>query len=101
MQEIRYIYFEVIQIGGAKLSEQKIDNENALLFKPHTNSSGIWSHRYTIEQRRFSGSTILLIDQYWIDLEKFKKEKHKVYQKLKKQVDIVLKKLNKKLIKHE
>ena len=70
---VKYLYFEIhkTMINGENVYET-IENENALLFKPHTNSSGVWGFR-TITGRDNSviGKHDLVIDQNWVDLNKF------------------------------
>lgn len=93
---MKYIYFEIKHISGYNSTEERIENENILLIKPHTNSNGFWcitniTERYGFKERSFS-----VVHQNWIDLEKLNVE-HKVYKELKDQVDIVLDRLNQKL----
>lgn len=94
--DIKYIYFELYSQPG---DDEKItiQRENALMFKPHTNSSGIWgftnitkSHRYKTKE------TYTKVDQNWIDLEKYKPYTHDggEYDRI---VQEVLKRLNVKL----
>jgi hypothetical protein len=75
-----YIYFEISYITGKNKTEPKIENENMLLTKPKTNSSGYWSFRHVTERmkrktvamgQKNESSDFLIVDQYWIDLEKF------------------------------
>lgn len=71
---IKYIYFEKHchnkNIGGEL--KESIKNINCLLFKPETNSSGIWGFT-TITDISYikTHKAYLRIDQYWIDLEKY------------------------------
>lgn len=97
MGEIKYIYFEINQIIGDNSTEKIIENENVLLIKPNTNSSGVWGFTNMTERKGFSQPTFSIVNQYWIDLNKFKGEKHKIYSELKKQVDIVMEKINSKV----
>ncbi len=87
MNEIKYIYFEIKYVKGVSETEPTIENENVLMFKPNTNSSGVWGFTNI--------TTFSIVEQNWIDLEKFSKENHRVYSKLKSQVDDVLNRLNK------
>ncbi len=96
MKKIKYIYFEINQITGCNSKYKTIQNENVLLIKPHTNSSGIRGFTNMTERKGFSEPTFSIVNQYWIDLKKFKEEKYKVCQELKTWVNIVLDKLNKK-----
>lgn len=100
MNKIKYIYFEIKYVKGVDETEPTIKNENVLMFKPHTNSSGIWGFTNITERKGFSEPTFSIVEQNWVDLEKFSGENHKVYDKLKKQVDIVLERFNKKLLKN-
>lgn len=99
MKEIKYIYFEINHIAGINPTPKIIENENALLIKPHTNSSGIWGFTNMTEYRGLSEPAFSIVNQYWIDLEKFREKEHKVYDELKEQVDTVLERLNQKLLK--
>lgn len=101
MNEINYIYFEIKYIKGVGETEPTIENENALMFKPHTNSSGVWGFTNITERKGFSEPTFSIVEQNWVDLEKFNQENHEVYSKLKSQVDEVLNRLNQKLLKNE
>jgi hypothetical protein len=100
MNEIKYIYFEIKYVKGVGETKPTIENENVLMFKPHTNSSGVWGFTNITERKGFSEPTFSIVEQNWIDLEKFGEENHKVYSKLKLQVDEVLDKLNQKLLKN-
>lgn len=70
---IKYIYFEVYWQEGEQPSEPIIRNENILLLKPHTNSSGEWGFRNVTKGRYYYAT----VDQFWIDLEKYKAQKVK------------------------
>jgi hypothetical protein len=98
MNEIKYIYFEIKYVKGVGRTEPTIENENVLLIKPNTNSSGVWGFTNITERKGFKEPTFSIVEQNWIDLEKFKEEQHKVYDSLKKQVDTVLERLNQKLL---
>jgi hypothetical protein len=100
MNEIKYIYFEIKYIKEVDETEPTIENENVLLIKPTTNSSGIWGFTNITERKGFSEPTFSIVEQNWIDLEKFQVENHKIYSKLKSQVDDVLDRLNQKLFKN-
>lgn len=100
MDEIKYIYFEIKYVKGVGETEPKIENENVLMFKPHTNSSGVWGFTNITERKGFKEPTFSIVEQNWVDLEKFKDENHKVYSGLKSQVDKVLNRLNQKLLKN-
>jgi len=69
--DVKYIYFELYSepVIGEKKAEPSIQNENALMFKPHTNSSGIWGFTNITKSYRYKtkvSSTV--VNQYWIDL---------------------------------
>jgi len=100
MNEIKYIYFEIKYVKGVDGTEPTIENENVLLIKPNTNSIGVWGFMNITQRHGFSEPTFSIVEQNWIDLEKFKEENHKVYSKLKTQVDDVLDRLNQKLLKN-
>lgn len=72
---MKYIYFEIKHVSGYNSSEPVIENENVLLIKPLTNSSGIWGFRNITERKGFSKLSFLIVEQYWIDLDKFDSEK--------------------------
>jgi hypothetical protein len=93
---MKYIYFEIKYISGYNSTEQRIENENILLNKPHTNSGGVWGFTSITERHGFEGPSFSVVQQNWIDLEKFDRE-HTVYKGLKNQVDIVLERINLKL----
>ena len=69
------------------------------MFKPHTNSSGLWGFMNITERKGFSEPTFSIVEQHWVDLEKFNSENRKVYSKLKLQVDEILNRFNQKLLK--
>lgn len=100
MKEIKYIYFEIKYVKGVDETEPTIENDNALLFKPHTNSSGIWGFTNITERKGFNEPTYSIVEQNWVDLEKFNGRNHKVYDKLKQQVDMVLERLSQKMLKN-
>ena len=72
MNDIKYIYFEVTQTTGYNSSKKSIENANALLFRPHTNSRGVWGYANLTERHGFPEKCYMSVDQYWIDLEKYK-----------------------------
>ena len=94
MSQIKYLYFELNHITGYNSTEVTIKNENVLLIKPHTNSSGVWSYSNMTEQHGFPEQTFSIVNQYWIDLDKFNEDE---YTSLKKYVDIVLEIVNNKI----
>ncbi len=100
MNGIKYIYFEIKYVKGVGETEPTIENENVLMFRPQTNSSGVCGFTNITERKGFSEPTFSIVEQNWIDLEKFKEEQHKVYNSLKKKVDMVLERLNQKLLKN-
>jgi hypothetical protein len=70
---IKYIYYEKYAIynsDGKEVVKEKIQNINALLIKPNTNSSGIWGYRNVTEHK--GKNEFVLLEQIWIDLEKYK-----------------------------
>jgi hypothetical protein len=104
VNKIKYIYFEIKYIKGAGGTEPTIVNENALMFKPYTNSLGIFRFinaterkGYVTEHRGFDEPTFSIVEQHWIDLEKFDVENRKLFSELKTHVDVVLNKLNQKI----
>lgn len=97
MKKIKYIYFEINQITGINSTNKKIENENVLLIKPKTNSSGIEGYTNMTERKGFSKPTFSVVNQYWINLEKFNKENHYVYKELKKYVSKVHSRLIRKI----
>ena len=94
MSQIKYLYFELNHITGYNSTEVTIKNENVLLIKPHTNSSGVWSYSNMSEQHGFPKQIFSIVNQYWIDLDKFNEDE---YTSLKKYVDIVLEIVNNKI----
>jgi hypothetical protein len=90
---IKYIYFEIYWQEGEQPSDPIIRNENILLFKPHTNSSGEWGFRNVTKGKYYYA----IVDQSWIDLEKYKAQKVKwddpVFSKYDKWVQEALNKL--------
>lgn len=99
MINFKYIYYEIKKRDGINETESCIQNENVLLIKPKTNSGGTWGVRNVNELKGFSKPTYLLIDQIWVNLEKFNNSYHHV--DFKRQVDIVLEKIEKKLRKEK
>lgn len=73
MEDIKYIYFEVHSITGAEISSPTIENVNVLLIKPRTCSTGNWGFVNMTERKKSKGSSYLVVEQNWIDLEVFNK----------------------------
>lgn len=96
MIEVKYIYFEIRYNTGVVKTEPRIENENVLLIKPHTNSSGYWGCSSMTEQKRKNGLSYSIVEQNWIDLDKFNESDHLNYR-LKSQIQEVLNILNPKL----
>lgn len=96
MSDIKYIYFEVRVDSGHMPIPARIQNENALMFKPETNSSGIWGITSITEKHGFSIKSSFAIHQSWIDLEKYEPYTHDGGE-FDKNVQEVLKSLNIKL----
>lgn len=75
-QKIKYIYFEKHFISGKDATTPHLKNQNALLLQPQTNSSGIHSF-INITERKYepnkhkSDKSYAVVEQYWIDLEKY------------------------------
>lgn len=51
---IKYLYFEVYWQEGEMPSKPEIRNENILLLKPHTNSSGEWGFRNVTQSKYYT-----------------------------------------------
>ncbi len=81
---MRFIYFELHwessyvcdptaswQRGSTK--KKIIRNVNILQIKPYTNSGGFWSYRHIHSRKDHNNNdtSSFVIDQYWIDLEKY------------------------------
>lgn len=102
MNNIKYIYFEVYWVQGNNPIESRIQNENILQFKPHTNSNGVWGYRNVSKSGDIRWVTV---DQYWIDLEKYKLNKTNIFymniEDYNKWVELCLDKLNIKLRKNK
>jgi hypothetical protein len=71
---MRYIYFETFKIyhgppsGGVK--DHKLQNVNILKYKPSgLNSDGLWCRRNATKHH----DTTTYVDQYWVDLDTFRK----------------------------
>lgn len=81
--EIKYLYFEIKYVNnsnGLIMSTSEIENENVLLIKPHTNSIGMWHFRNVTERKSLQKpSTFSIVEQYWIDLDKFNDTNHELY----------------------
>lgn len=93
MNDVKYIYFEIKYVKGIDGTEPTIQNENALVFKPNTNSSGVWGFRNVTERKGFSEPTFAIVEQHWVDLEKFNEQNHPAYHELRKNVNLVLDRL--------
>ena len=95
---MKYIYFEITYISpGADL--RKIENENVLLIQPYTNSDGYWGHSNVTKMRGYregihEDATFKVVNQHWIDLEKYNNSKTDF---LRKEVKQVIEKLKNKL----
>jgi hypothetical protein len=68
--DYKYIYFEIKYNTGVYESIPTIENENVLLNKPKTNSSGLWGFLNMNERKGLSKPTFSVTDQCWVDLEK-------------------------------
>ena len=73
---MKYIYFEhhwYKYTDGSGKETHSIENYNVLLNKPHTNSGGLWGHNFITEHKSGRGLPWYnhIVDQYWIDLEKY------------------------------
>ena len=103
--EIKYIYFEIkFTKGGSFSTEPKITNENVLMIKPHTNSSGNWGFTNITERTHMSEKIYTIVDQNWIDLEKYKFGGYSISNKLDQQIKeclILLKEKTKTLFRTE
>jgi len=93
--DIKYIYFEVYWIDGDNPINPTLQNENALMFKPHTNSNGVWGYRNVTETK--GRNEFVTVDQTWVDLEKYKPYEHYVDINGGKFLEEAISKLNKKL----
>lgn len=71
MANVKYIYFEIYEVQGSNPEPKRMQNENILELKPHTNSRGVWGFRHVTERHGFDLPTHVVVDQYWIDLEKY------------------------------
>lgn len=69
MNKIKYIYFEKHSANGSTTMK----NENVLLIKPRTNSDGWWGFRHVTKRH---DNTFLVVDQAWVDLEKYELDKY-------------------------
>lgn len=96
MSEIKYIYFEVKYISEFNSTKPTIENENVLLFKPNTNSNGIWGFKNVTERKGFPEPSFSIVEQYWIDFDKFCDETGE----MKDLVSKVLERLNVKMLKN-
>ena len=76
--KIKYIYYEIKHLQGDNFPPPftlTMENENVLLVKPTTNSSGIWGFRHVNDRQFKDRKEFSVTDQYWIDLEKYNMEK--------------------------
>ena len=90
MNEIKYIYFEVNRITGYNSTEKRIENINVLLIKPHTNGDGYWGYTNLTERHGFPEKSHMMVEQYWIDLDKYNYSKSNF---MKNEIDVVIGKL--------
>ena len=77
--DIKYIYFELYSepVVGEETKKAEIQNENALMFKPNTNSSGIWGFTSLTKSYRYKTRELHThIQQFWIDFEKYETYTH-------------------------
>ena len=84
MNDIKYIYYEIVYLTGDNFIppyNKQMCNENILLLKPGTSSTGNWVHcnitKRSFKDREDTKKTKLYsnVVQYWIDLEKYDMEK--------------------------
>ena len=90
MNEIKYIYFEVNRITGYNPTEKRIENINVLLIKPHTNGDGYWGYTNLTERHGFTEKSHMMVEQYWIDLDKYNYSKSNF---MKNEINVVIGKL--------
>lgn len=91
--KIKYIYFERYRITGNGQTEFEIRNFNILLNKPEdTGSSGVNNCMNITERNGYMEKSYFVVDQYWIDLEKYKYEgdENKYDKQLNENIDYVL-----------
>lgn len=94
--KIKYIYFERYRITGNGQTEFEIRNFNILLNKPEdTGSSGVNNCMNITERNGYMEKSYFVVDQYWIDLEKYKYEgdENKYDKQLNENIDYVLNEL--------
>ena len=103
---MKYIYFEIHMVsnGSRWVGEPEIKNENILVLEPHTNSDGNWGFRHWTNRYGPPGKDgiapvkdMLVVDQNWINLDKFSLDtdgKPDSYKVLAEYVEKVLEKLN-------
>jgi hypothetical protein len=91
---MKYIYFEISQIVGAGATEKEVQNINILLLKPHTNSNGVWFYKNMTERYRVDGDkSHRVIEQVWVDLEKYDMNKQLEPDRYFNYIDIFIKKV--------
>ena len=82
---MKYIYFEhhwYKYTDGSEKDTRSIENYNVLLNKPNTNSGGVWGRNFITEHKNRKGLPWYnhIVDQYWIDLEKFYSDKGGLFE---------------------
>jgi len=95
---MKYIYFEIHSVeGGFSPEEPHMQNENILFLKPKTNSGGYWGYKNItiLNNTNYTPRICSIVEQNWIDLTKYKPKE--TYDKLDKQVQECLDKINIKL----
>lgn len=71
MADVKYIYFEVYRNTFMDNNKPTLQQVNVLTFCPHTNSLGIWGYRNRTERTVKLGQSVVIVDQYWVDLSKY------------------------------
>lgn len=71
MSDVKYIYFEVYRSTYRDNSKPILQQVNVLTLCPHTNSLGIWGYMNRTERTEKSGQSVVIVDQYWVDLSKY------------------------------
>jgi hypothetical protein len=95
---VKYIYFELNHYTG---EEETIENMNILLMKPETNSEGIWGITHITETFRtktrdhfgVEKKTFRVVNQHWVDLEKYRTKSFHLGKKDSKIIEEVINKL--------
>ncbi len=90
---MRYIYFEVREYTGCMAVKPEVINENVLLLKPNTNSDGSWGFRHVTERTGLTPVSYCIVDQYWVDLDKYDPFKYSYQVMHNKWIEIALEKL--------